>query len=144
MIRPATLTDVNAILIIAEQQTDKLYPRLKKDKDKMRRVIIETISSAKHFCWVSVDDDVVSGAIIGAVNQNTWAQRQCCNIMMWVAKKAGDGVRLLLQLKQWITSRRAIKVAGFAPDTDEIDSRVWKLAAMLGFKQHGGAYLFYN
>ena len=144
MIRPATLADVNVILEIAEQQVDELYPRLKKDKDKMRRVIIETISSAKHFCWVSVENNAVGGAIIGVVNQNTWAQRQCCNIMMWVAKKSGDGVRLLLQLKNWITSRRAIKVAGFSPDSDEIDSRVWKLATMLGFKQHGGAYFFYN
>lgn len=145
MIRPATLGDVNAILSIAEREVLDKYPCLKKDSDKMRHVIVETISSAKHFCWVSCGKSgKPTGVIVGAVSQNMWAQRQCCNIVIWVTEVRGDGVRLLNQLKEWVTTRRAIKVVGFAPDTDDIDSRVWKLASMLGFKRYGGAYLLYN
>ena len=122
-----------------------MYPRLKFDKEKVRKVLIEVISSAKHFCWVSEHPDkFVTGGIIGTVSNNMWAQRQVCNIPMWTAAEPGDGTKLLMELRKWITSRRAVKVAGFAPDTDDIDPRVWKLASMLGFKQYGGAYLFYN
>jgi hypothetical protein len=145
MIRPATLADVDAILVIADMEVRPKYPHLNPDKKKMQKALIEMISSAKHFCWVSFHPEGrVTGAIIGAVNQNMWAQRQCCNIPLWVSDISGDGVKLLQELKNWITSRRAIKVAGFAPDTDDIDPRVWKLASMLGFKRYGGAYLFYN
>jgi hypothetical protein len=144
MIRPATLSDVNTILLIAEREVLK-YPRLKPNLQKMRKVLIETISSAKHFCWVSCGElGTPSGVIVAAVSENMWAQRQSCNVVLWIAEIAGDGVRLLRELKNWITSRRAIKVAGFAPDTDDIDPRVWQLASMMGFKRYGGAYLFYN
>lgn len=111
----------------------------------MKKVITQIISSAKHFCWVAVDSqDRPNGAIIGVVNNNMWAQRQCCNIPLWVSDIPGEGVKLLRELRDWIRSRRAIKVAGFAPDTDDIDPRVWKLAEMMGFKRYGGAYLLYN
>jgi len=142
MIRPATLADVRDILGIVDQQT-LLYPKLRADRMKILKNIKEVISTAKHFCWVSCDRKV-TGVIVGITNENMWAQRQSCNIVIWVTKIPGDGVKLLQELRNWIRSRRAIKVAGFAPDTDDIDPRVWKLVEMLGFKRCGGAYLFYN
>jgi hypothetical protein len=145
MIRPATLSDISAILYLAQQDVEGKYPQLKPDANKMRRILTEVISSARHFCWVSCDKaGDVAGAIIGASNENMWAQRQSCHIPMWTSAIPGDGVRLLRELKNWITSRRAIKVAGFSPDTDDIDPRVWKLVERMGFKRYGGAYLFYN
>ena len=145
MIRPATLMDVATVLAIAQREAKVKYPRLKSDVDKMRKVLIEVISSARNFCWVSCDEDGdVAGAIVAATSENMWAQRQSCHIPMWITTVPGDGVKLLRELKKWITSRRAVKVAGFAPDTDNIDPRVWKLASMLGFKRCGGAYLLYN
>lgn len=145
MIRPATLSDVNAILDIAQRDVRINYPLLRCDVNKIRRVLVESISSAKHFCWVSSEDDgSVTGAIVGLVQENFWAQRQCCNIALWAAQVCGDGVRLLNELKKWVTSRRAIRVVGFTPDSEAIDLRVWRLAERMGFKRHGGAYLFYN
>ncbi len=133
------------IVYIAQEESCKLYPRLKFDRDKVVKVATEVISSARHFCWVSVSEHGhVKGAIVGATSENMWAQRQSCHIPLWVSDIPGEGVKLLRELKNWITSRRAVKVAGFAPDTDDIDPRVWKLASMLGFKRYGGAYLFYN
>lgn len=145
MIRPATLNDVDSILNIALGQVHERYPRMKPDVKKMRALIVESVSSSKHFCWVSeVKILGVTGAIVGLVQNNFWAQRQCCNIPLWTSIQRGDGVRLLRELRNWVRSRRAIKVAGFAPDTDEIDPRVWKLAELVGFKRHGGSYLLYN
>lgn len=144
MIRPATLQDVDVVLTIAREQTER-YPRLKRNEEKMRKVLIQIISSAKHFCHVSVDaKGDVAGAIVAITNENLWAQRQSSNIIMWVSGVRGDGIKLLVKFRDWIQSRRAVKVAGFAPDNDDIDSRVWKLASMLGFKRCGGAYLLYN
>lgn len=148
MIRPATLSDIDAILRITRREAVVKYPRLKFDETKVRKVLIEVISSARHFCWVSCTEtnraNWATGAIVGATSENMWAQRQSCHIPMWITDVPGDGVKLLRELKKWITSRRAVKVAGFAPDTDDIDPRVWKLASMLGFKRYGGAYLLYN
>lgn len=145
MIRPATLADLETVLGIAEAEAAIRYPRLKSDTGKMRKVLIQIISSAKHFCWVSVTrDDAVTGAIVAITNENLWAQRQSSNVIMWVSDIPGDGMKLLRALRGWITDRRAVKVVGFAPDTNDVDPRVWNLAERLGFKRYGGAYLFYN
>jgi len=144
MIRPATLMDVEAIFSEAIFQ-QRIYENLKPNQEKIRKGIIEAISTAKHFVWVSVNkQNQPRGVLIGLTSENLWAQRQNCNIVMWVSDIPGDGVKLLRQFREWIRSRRAIKVAGFAPDTNTIDPRVWKLAEMMGFERHGGAYLLYN
>ena len=144
MIRPATLADMDSLFGIAVYEVRK-YERLRLDVEKIKRGLRHVISSAKHFCWVCVDSqDRPNGVIVGIVNDNLWAQRQSCNIVLWVSDIPGDGVKLLRQLRDWIRSRRAIKVVGFAPDTDDIDPRVWQLAEMMGFKRYGGAYLLYN
>lgn len=144
MIRPATLADIDWMISLALREV-KRYPRLRPDAQKMRKSLIQIVSAAKHFCWVSEDDDkCVTGALVAITNENLWAQRQSSNILMWVADVRGDGIKLLREFRDWIRSRRAVKVAGFAPDNDDIDPRVWKLAEMMGFKRCGGAYLLYN
>lgn len=144
MIRPATLADIDSIFGIAIYEVRK-YENLRPDVDKMKNVIRHVISSAKHFCWVCTDSqNRANGVIVGLVNNNLWAQRQSCNIVLWVSDIPGEGVKLLRALRDWIQSRRAVKVVGFAPDLDDIDPRVWKLAEMMGFKRYGGAYLLYN
>lgn len=145
MIRPATLMDVDSIFGIVEYECQR-YPRMKIDPERIRKGIIEAISTARHFAWVSVDysDDRPRGVLIGLAGENLWAQRQNCNIVLWTSAIRGDGVKLLREFRSWIRSRRAVRVAGFAPDTDSIDSRVWNLVERMGFKRHGGAYLLYN
>lgn len=144
MIRPATLMDVESIFDIAGYECQR-YPRMKVSPERIRKGIIEAISTARHFAWVSVDKrNRPRGVLIGLSGDNLWAQRQNCNIVLWTSAIRGDGVKLLKEFRNWIRSRRAIRVAGFAPDTDSIDSRVWNLAQRMGFKRHGGAYLLYN
>lgn len=144
MIRPATLHDVDAIFEIAMREAAQ-YEQVIPDKQKMRKGIIQSISSARHFAWISEDRaGVVKGAIIGLTSENLWAQRKNCLVSLWKTTIAGDGVKLLKAFKMWVESRRAIRVAGFVCDSDHIDARAWALAERMGFRRYGGAYLMYN
>jgi hypothetical protein len=143
MIRPAVLADVNAIIDIAMVQTE-MYSMLKPDREKIRKGIVLSISSAKHFCWVSEAAGKVSGALVAVSSDNLWAQRQNCLVALWVASVVGDGRKMLKEFLKWVDSRRIIRVAGFVPDTDEIDSRAWRLIERFGFRRCGGVHLLYN
>jgi hypothetical protein len=92
MIRPAILHDVDAIFDIAMSEAER-YEMIRPDKEKMRKGIIQSISSARHFAWVSEDRaGVVKGALIGLTSDNLWAQRKNCLISLWKTTVVGDGV----------------------------------------------------
>lgn len=144
IIRPATLADRVTLTAMAFEHAQESYPRLKPDVEKMSGLVIEAISTSRHYAWVAErDDGKVRGAIIGLTNNNAWAQRQNCAVMFWVSLIPGAGATLLRGFRDWVKERRAIRVAGFAPDID-LDPRVWILAERIGFERHGGAYLLYN
>lgn len=142
MIRPANLSDMDALLDIAVKQTEN-YPMLKPDLDKIKSNIKLAISSPKHIVLVFDNQGEVTGTIAGITNDNMWAQRQNCHIVLWYAKQPGTGRALLVYLREWVKTRRVIKVAGMMPDFD-LDSRVLKIAERAGFKRHGGAFLWYR
>lgn len=142
-LQPATLQDRREIVALALKETQR-YPALKPDHDKVFKLVTDAISSAKHFCWVSIDDNsAVRGVLIGLTGENLWAQRQFCSIPLWLSQIPGDGAKLLRTFRDWVTSRPALRVAGFALDTD-IDPRAGQLAERIGFKRHGGAFLLYT
>ena len=109
----------------------------------INEMLTEAISSAKHFAMVIDVGGHVQGVLIGLTGDNLWAQRQNCNIVIWVSRVSGYGGILLRKFKEWVQPRRAIKVSGMCPDL-EVDPRALKLAEHLGFERHGGAYLLYN
>jgi len=145
IIRPATLSDLDAIIDIAVEQTSK-YPRMRAERSKIKALVVDSISAARHFSWVvERDNGQIDGAFVAFTSDNAWAQRQHCSVMLWVCHRwsAGGGAAMLRQFRDWVLSRRAIKIAGFAPDVD-LDPRVWMLAERVGFRRSGGAYLLYN
>lgn len=142
IIRPATLSDRNAVLALAYEQAEK-YPLLRRDAPKMNELFTDVVSAARHYGFVAEQNGEVKGVLLAFTVNNAWAQRQSCGVMLWVSKIPGAGAEMLRQFRDWIKSRRAIKVAGFAPDVD-LDPRVWMLAERIGFQRHGGAYLLYN
>lgn len=143
MIRPATLSDLMAIHEIAICEAHS-YSELLPDREKIHKGIMTAISSAKHFAWVSEDDEQVSGALIGLTCSNLWAQRDNCIVALWRSAIVGDGRQLMKEFLKWVDTRRIIRVAGLVPDSNHVDPRVWDLAERLGFRKHGGAYLLYN
>jgi hypothetical protein len=145
IVRPATLADLNAIIDIAMEQTLK-YPRMRADKHKVKDLVIDAISAARHYALVvERDNGQIDGALLAFTTNNAWAQRQNCAVLLWQCSRwsAGGGAEMLRKFRDWVLSRRAIKVAGFSPDVD-LDPRVWMLAEKVGFKPSGGAYLLYN
>jgi hypothetical protein len=143
MIRPATLSDLNAINEIALIEASK-YDKLLADRDKIRAGITSAISSAKHFCWVSEDDGRVNGAIVALSSKNMWAQRDNCIVALWKSVVVGDGRKMMREFLKWVDARRIIRVAGIVPDNNHVDPLVWSLMERLGFRKYGGAYLLYN
>lgn len=144
MIRPATMSDFEAIFTISMEQAE-MYEKLIPDQKKIRYGLQQAISSAKHFCWVDEDTTGKVGAvIIGLSSDNLWAQRQNCFVALWYSRIPNSGRKLLVKFKEWVESRRIIRVAGFVHDTDKMDPRMLCLLDRMGFKQRGGTYLFYN
>jgi hypothetical protein len=143
MIRPAALHDFSAIFELAVAETAK-YEDLRMDESKIRKGIVQSISSANHFAWVAQNNGKVDGAIIGLTSENLWAQRKNCIVALWKATVPGDGAALLREFKDWVQSRRAIRVAGLVPDSDHLDARAYMLAGRIGFKSSGGIHLLYN
>lgn len=142
MIRPAILADVEAIFGIAVYEA-RGYENMLVDPEKVRKGIIQSISAAKHFCWVEVDtQDRPIGVLIGLTSDNLWAQRKNCLVTLWSA--CGEGATLLRKFKQWVQSRRVIRVAGLIPDANHIDWRAYAIAERMGFKRNGGAFLLFN
>ena len=141
-IRPATLADRDALVLMAREESAR-YPHLRFDMQKTRALVTDAISAARHYALVAEEDKVVKGALLAFTSDNAWAQRKNCAVMFWVSSIPGTGAAMLRQFRDWVKSRRAIKVAGFAPDID-VDPRVWSLAERIGFERHGGAYLLYN
>jgi hypothetical protein len=143
IIRPATLADYDAIFALGMEQAEQ-YDRLKVDHERTRKLLIEVISSPQHYAIVGLDENrEVKAVLLAMVGANYWAQRQCATVGLWVSKIAGGGADLLRFFREWVRSRRAIKVAGLAPDLD-LDPRILLLAERIGFKRHGGSYLLYN
>lgn len=143
MIRPAALMDLDSLIAIATKSCE-LYPELIADKGKIRKILIEAISSAANFAWVGDDKGTITSVLIGLTGSNMWAQRSHCFIPLWLSSKPGEGAALLRRFKKWLINRHSIRVAGFAPDNNSIDDRVWMLVERMGFERHGGAYLLYN
>lgn len=141
IIRPATLGDRGAVLALAYEQASK-YP-LKRDAVKMNALFTDAVSAARHYAIVAEQNGEVKAALLAFTVNNEWAQRQNSGIRLWVSKIPGAGAAMLRQFRDWVKSRRAIKVAGFAPDVD-VDPRALILAERIGFQRHGGAYLLYN
>lgn len=147
MIRPATLSDLHEIMGMARDEAQR-YPELKTDLKKIHDGIVMAISSAKHFCWVSVDENdagnTARGVIVGVSSTNLWAQRQNCIVALWKSEIVGDGRKLMKEFMEWVKGRRIIRVSGIVPDNNDVDPRAWSLMERLGFEKQGGAYLLYN
>ena len=141
MIRPATLIDVNEILDVSLDLA-QMYP-LKPDRDKIRRVIVESISAKMNFCMVDSQGGRLVAVLVSLTGKNLWAQRQFSNVVLWWSEKPGSGVALLRRFRDWVLARRAIKVAGFAPDVD-LDERTLMVMEYCGFHRRGGSYLLIN
>ena len=143
VIRPATLSDYNQVLRLVKEQLVQ-YDRLRPDYDKLKYMFNLLVSSKAHFAEVVEDDHGnVVGALMALTSDNLWATKKNCAVLYWSSTLKGTGVTLLRHFKTWLSTRPAIRVAGFSPDLD-IDDRTWTLVEKLGFNRCGGSYIKYR
>ncbi|HWV16051.1 MAG TPA: hypothetical protein VN030_11540 [Cellvibrio sp.] len=139
MIRKATPQDIAQIIDLATPETQR-YPYLKANHDSIKRLVVECVSSANSFAFVSESETGISGAILALTHDNLWAQKQSSTVLAWICKGSGDGIRLLQEYSKWLDGRAAIRRGGFQFDID-VDPKIYRVISRLGFTPHGGCYL---
>jgi hypothetical protein len=139
MIRKATLADLGALQELAINHA-KQYPYLIPNKESIKKLITECISSAVNFAFVSEYGGRVCGALLAIAHNNLWAQKKSSTVLAFVCNESWDGSKLLNQYAEWVDERPVIRRAGFQFDI-EVDQRVLKMLERAGFKKHGGCYL---
>ena len=135
MIRPARLNDIDSMLEIA-LLTARCYP-LRPDKLKIRQLLIESISSAANFSYISEDDSgVIKGALVAFSSPGLWFERKHLSVELFYTTIRGDGIAMLRRLMEW--KGRGIKVSTVSFTVDE---RLGKLFARFGFRSSGQQYI---
>jgi len=102
------LNDVKAITKLVLSDVEHL-PVLA-DSAKIKKLITESISTKSNFCHVSVEDGVVTGAVVAIGQQGMWFERRHLHILYLSTSTKGAGIALLRELLRWSRDRRAIKV----------------------------------
>ena len=131
MIRKGIPSDVEAIVEIAIESVSRNPIPVIIDRKAIKAQVIECMGPA-HFCWVSVIDGEVVGAVGAYVQPSFWHQRNVCSVLLYYTRVPGEGLKLIRQFARWVKDRPAIKVAviEFEPETDP---RLIRWMRRLGF-----------
>lgn len=141
MIRPAILTD-RAEMLALGRELAKDYP-LRFESERAYEALTQAIGNRKHFAWVVEENGGVHGMLVALTGDNLWAQRMNSNIVAWVSQVPGEGLALLREYRNWVRSRRGIKVAGMCVDSRNPDP-VRTILRRVGFEDRGGANYLFN
>lgn len=143
IIRNAQIADKTELLAESLRLARQHYPELKPDVAKMDTTLRAAIAAGPHYAKVAVKAGKVVGALIGLTHDGVWAQRRCCQVVLWYSLVPGAGARLLRGFVNWLPEQRAIRVAGFYQDMDW-DVRVNSILQRTGFERRGGVWLHFN
>jgi hypothetical protein len=118
MIRKATPGDVDAIVELAVESVmnDPIPVRI--DRDRMRDMAREVISSPASFCWVSEIGGKVVGAVGALTSAGFWFERQQCDVLLFYCRAGGDGGLLIRRFANWVKSRRCRATSAGLDSTD--------------------------
>ncbi len=144
LIRLATLADRQWINKCALKQAAIFYPEFRPDKKRINQLIIDCISSPANYAMVIESDGELRGCLMAMVGPLPWAERRIARVLLWVSYVPMEGVRMLRKFRNWVDSRRGIKVAGLSSDFDWPDIRVSHLIERTGFPKAGASYMHFN
>ena len=138
-IRPARLQDIPVLVALVSLNTSQ-YPVIP-DKVKMKRLLVEAISTKSNFCWVSTQDNTVTG-LLGAISQQgLWFERKHLHILYLSSTSRGGGQAMLRELMRWARPRKAIKVI----TTDfTVTPRMGNLLSRVGLTPHCTTHSFFK
>ncbi len=125
MIRVAKLGDTEQLIHIGFKiQTEKLQ-FLRPDRERMRSLIIDCISSAQHLALVSTDknSNVVGGALI-ITQPFAYAEKLHSQIITLYTEEKGDSVLLLNTALKWFDKRKASLLLCYAAPVETLFDRL--------------------
>ncbi len=139
LIRPATTSDVPAIVELAVESVSINPLPVRLDRQAMGDTARALIIGNQHFSWVSTQDGRVVGAVGACVQPGFWFQRSQASVLMFFAH--AGGIELLRELARWVRARPTIKVAVFSLEPG-MDPRIGHLLSRLGFGRQSIAYTY--
>jgi len=133
MIRNGNIHDSKQILPLAIEALERdAYENLLISPDKIKAMILEIVSSKRHFGMVSVDEEGnIQGVVAAVVNDLAFYERKQASVVMYYCKRPGDGIKMLRKLMRWIEARPIIRLVEFTMEACT-DPRVPKLLKRLG------------
>jgi len=139
LIRPATTSDVPAIVELAVESVSINPLPVRLDRQAMGDTARALIIGNQHFSWVSVKDGRVVGAVGACVQPGFWFQRSQASVLMFFAH--AGGIELLRELARWVRARPTIKVAVFSLEPG-MDPRIGHLLSRLGFGRQSQTFTY--
>lgn len=132
MIRKATHADIGQLLDLSCESVARDPLPVKVDRDGMRQMAMQVIGNPAHFAWVAEKDGALTAAVAAVVQPGFWFKGLQASVILFYAREAGEGVRLIREFARWVKSRSGIKLAVFElePGADE---RIERLVSRLGF-----------
>lgn len=141
MVRKATVNDIPGIVKLW-LPVQKLYPKLRPDHHKQRKVLEEAVYNDFNYCSVVGEQGDITAALVALSSNHLWAQRKNSNIVIWESEDMKDGLALVDDFREWLKPRRGITLAFFLPDL--VQDYRGALLTDRGFEKSGGVYILYN
>jgi len=138
-IRPATLKDIPLVVQLVSKYTDH-FP-VRKDNSKIKRLLVEAISTKSNFCWVSTEDNIVTGAIVAISQHGLWFERRHTHILFFATSTRGAGQSMLREFMRWVTTRKAIKVVSV---DFVVPPRMGNLLTRVGLPSHSSSHILFK
>lgn len=131
VIRPAKLSDADALIELAVESVNKDPLPVKVNRDSMRETV-RTLLNPAHFLWVSELDGVVVAGVAAHVGRSFWYRGLQCSVMLYYTRAAGACIPLLREFARWLKSRSGIKI-GVMELEPNADPRLVKFLERIGF-----------
>lgn len=133
--RIATPADIDAVTLLGIKALEQdAYPNLVIEKEKVRAMATECISSSSNFSWVTEIDGEVVAAVSAFVTDMMFYERKQANVVQFYTTAPNAGLPLIREFLKWSRSRRVIKLICFTLEV-QADPRIGKLLKRMGLKE---------
>lgn len=131
MIRRATISDIGAIVELAEEAVSIDPIDVKTDPRAMWKMASQCLQPA-HFLMVDERDGKVVAAVAAVVEKSFWYRGLQCSVLLHYSRAHGGWARLMIELSRWVKSRSGIKAAVIEMEPHH-DERMRRFLARIGF-----------
>jgi hypothetical protein len=142
--RKAVPGDLAQLTSLAMKYAKACYPKVRASATQIQAGVRHAIASPSDYVEVAVQDGRIVAAIGVLCHEGLWMERKLANIVFWVSEVAGAGRRLMRHFLSWVSQRRAIRLIGLSPMSDELTQTYAKVLRNFKFESAGGSLIRYN